>query len=146
MSLSASFRLSLFGVIAALRQLYTQWRFPLKCAETSNRFGLIMQHSNLSNKRDLLGVSIDDWINSSGQRRSMAQERSRLLMEQENDNRLLELHNKMSSLKSVRIHCHFLIRLLWTLMERLDNRIGTLMAWYRVNSLLQLRETICPMW
>ncbi len=76
----------------------------------------------------------------------MAQERSRLLMEQENDNRLLELHNKMSSLKSVRIHCRFLIRLLWTLMERLDNRIGTLMAWYRVNSLLQLRETICPMW
>ncbi|KAK8796648.1 hypothetical protein WA588_000776, partial [Blastocystis sp. NMH] len=52
-----------------------------------------MQHSNLSNKRDLLGDSDD----------RMAQERSRLLMEQENDNRLLELHNKMSSLKSIAV-------------------------------------------
>ena len=76
----------------------------------------------------------------------MSQERSRLLMEQENENRLLELHNKMSSLKSVRICESLSTRSRWTSTERLDSRIGTLMAWYRVFCLFQLRGTTCPTW
>ncbi|KAK8794448.1 hypothetical protein JH06_4822 [Blastocystis sp. subtype 4] len=51
------------------------------------------KRSNQASKRELIGDD-DDRI---------ALERSRLLLEQENENRLLELRNKMSSLKSIAV-------------------------------------------